>query len=378
MIPGLHVKLAAVLGLLLLSAFSPLQSDPEAIRQHVQGYVKDQNLGDKEAILKFGTVAIPVLYEERSKLQGRTFDSLTEILFTLKFKDHKDSRSVSFRQALGTARWDANYQSYPLNVLLDRVLRIQDEKLGIINWNYDKDRYPSPDTVEYQKGYEFTNGYLEIDRAFSRFNLDWAYRYGVFLVSSPSRLWKYPDDGKRLTPEEEGRLERLATDLDAADPGIREQAVRTIPAFGRKAIAPLKRLQGSNEAKLRASAVLKLLETRYSQFFWDTDCAIDRQTLEPKDKETLDKLVEGSRALPASALFQLDRLDAVTAAISAASGIPVECSDLIADTKITLKLAGVSPHHALLLLSKMYGLDFFVRTRKILVDRKAEIEKFFR
>lgn len=367
-----------IFALLLLTALSPLQSDPETIRQHVQRYLKDQNLGDKEAILKFGVVAIPILYEERSKLQGSTFDSLSAILFTIKFKDHKDSRSVSLRQALGTVRWPANIQSYDLKYLLDRVLAVQDEKLGIINWNYDMLVFPKPDAVEYQKGYVFANGYLEIDRALAKFNLDWAYRYGVFMVSRPARLWKYPDDGKRLTPEEEGRLEQLLSDLDAADPKIREQALRTLPAFGRSAIAPLKSLRGGNEAELRAAAALKLMETRYSDFFWDTDCALDRQKLDLKDKETLAKLAGGSKALPASALFQLDRLDGVTAAISTASGIPIECSDVIADTKITLALAGVRPNDALLLLSKSYGLDFCVRDQKILVDRKAEIEKLIR
>lgn len=58
------------LALLILTSVSSLQPDPEAIRQHVQHYVKDQNLGDKEAILIFGVVAIPVLYEERRNCKG--------------------------------------------------------------------------------------------------------------------------------------------------------------------------------------------------------------------------------------------------------------------------------------------------------------------
>lgn len=200
-------------------------------------------------------------------MQGSTFDSLADILFTLKFKDHKDARSISLRQALGSAGWQANFQSFPLKYTLDRVLKIQDEKLGIINWNYDKVVYPNPDQLEYQKGYIFTNGYLEIDRALANFNLDWAYRYGVFIVSSPVRLWKYPDDGKRLTSDEEGRLKRALADLDAADPEIREQALRAIPTFGRSGMARLKGPQGSNEAKSRASAALKLWKVGMANSF---------------------------------------------------------------------------------------------------------------
>lgn len=369
--------LSAVWALLAAPPQAASPDEAESIRRQVRAFVKDRGLESKAAILKSGLPAIRILHEERAGLKDEGFDRLTELLFTLKFRDFKDERTTAFRANMTMIYASTGGGAMSVDLLLKQISRPRGNPPQLFRYHSDMEAVPKEAPLQYPAGYEADKLYLELDRALNRYGLDWAWRYGVLLVSTPARLWPYPEDKRRLSAEGRAALQKLVAELDAPDPAVRDRAIREIPSYGREAIPLLREVGESAEAKLRAADLLKVLEARHGDVVWDTRCAMDRQELEGKDKEIAEQM-NGSLKLVSNAWLRDVRLDTLTGVLSTSSGIRIECPELIADTKTTFDASGVTLREALLLLSKTQGFDFYVRDGRVVVDRKSEVDRLIK
>jgi hypothetical protein len=356
-----------LIALLLLA----LQDD-EAILRDARAFAKEGTDSAKEALLRAGSPAIRTLLEVRD---DASFDRITDLLFTLRFADAK-GRALGVRDHFALHRLSAGGGRWSLDSILARAAVYypsgrREPKSWIVY--VDPAAVPDPEQtfIEIPEKHQMGKVYVELDRALAPLKLDYAFRYGVLLVSTAARLWPLPPRRRTLTPAELEPLKRYVSDLDSADPEAREKAVKEIPAYGAEALPLLRAVASSEEAKTRAGALLRALEPRCGEPVWTTSFGLDRQTLSDDDRAVAAALNNSKSSLPESASFDAARLDAVLSVASRAAELRIECAALDADRKVTLELAGLTPRDALMLLARTHGLDFIVRDGRILLLKES-------
>jgi hypothetical protein len=374
--------------LALLTAFcqeGARTSDDEALRAHIRSYAKTRDLDAKAAILKAGTAAIRTLYDERASREA-AFDDLTELLFTIRFREVPDARTRLWRDLL--ARTDkeiepgAEFQLDELVTSLAHSVRerqsasdgpsfvIEETPEPRLPCFFDPQvvRNPAALKLSYAPNYVSGKAYVELDRALARHGLDWAYRYGVILISTAARLWPAVAAPRALTAADLVALKGHIADLESADLERRTHAAAAIPAFGPAAVPLLKEVGGSEEARNRAVDIIRKIDAVYGSFAFDTLCAMDRQTLDGADKAVADRVNAADKLLPEDSWHTEQRIDSVLSTLGRAGGVAVDCAALVADLKISLDAGGISLRDALLLITRTYGLDFSVREGKVFVE----------
>jgi hypothetical protein len=363
--------------MIALLAVLALQPDAETIRQYVQRYAKDKSLEAKAEILKAGKPAIRVLYEERATAEGERFDELSDVMLTLRFKDEKDPRAIEFRDSMARRMSYLRNRELKVDELAYKVLRdgVRQGEKPVFYPYIDPDVEALGIQWKFNEEYPLGKAYLELDRALAPHKLDWAYRYGVLLISTPGKLWPAAPTGRTLTADEQARLKKLIADLDAPEIDAREKAVKEIPAFGPDAIPLLKATEGSADAKARALDLLKQLDERFGAPVWDATCAMDRQSLSAKDQDVANTVNGGVKLLPDNASFDKVRLDAVAGMMSRWGGLTIEVPELIADFKVTIAAHGLPLRDALMLMTKTHGLDFYVTDTRLRIDIRSNVEK---
>jgi len=363
--------------MIALFAVLVLQPDAETIRQHVQRYAKDKSLDAKAEILKAGKPAIRVLYEERATAEGDRFDELSDLMLTLRFKDERNPRAIEFRDSLARRMSYLRNRELKVDELAYKILRdgVRQGEKPVFYPYIDPDVDALGLLWKFGEEHPLGKAYLELDRALAPHKIDWAYRYGVLLISTPGKLWPAAPSGRTLSADEQARLKKLIADLDAPEIDAREKAVKEIPMFGPDAVPLLKATEGSADAKARALDLLKQLDERYGAPVWDAGCAMDRQTLSPKDQDAADTVNGGVKLLPDNASFDNVRLDAVAGMMSRWGGLTIEVPELIADLKVTIAAHGLPLRDALMLMTKTHGLDFYVTESKLRIDSKVNVDK---
>jgi len=370
------------------------QGQTEALRKSIRAYLKDKNLESKTEILRLGTAAIRVVYEERLGLKGEAFDDLTDLLFTLRFMEFKDdAHAQPVRVGLATRTFGFHKN------LGDHYLCSAIESLTRISCVVDTQSAEVP--LDFPEDYHERPAYIELDRLLGARHLDWAYRYGVILISTPARLWPELGEAVRLPDQEQATLRKLVNDLDSDDPRAREESVRKLKGYGQAAIPLLKEVRTS-EGKLRAAEALKVIEPLHGEFTWKADCGMDRQRLESGSKQVADRInVDGKSLFPKGHLNLIrawtrppqevpklvivverfapsTRLDAVLGALFGESGLAVRSPDVLSDMKVAFAAKNISLRNALLLLTKMNGLDFYVEGGRVEVDLKSVVDRKIR
>ncbi len=350
-----------------------VSQDEEALRRDAKAFVKTGTDTAKAALLRAGAPAIRILLEERD---DASFERVSDLLMTLRFADARGP-AVDCRDHLALHRLAAGGGRWNLASILSRAagyyLRNGKEYKG---WLVYVDPSVVPDAeqlfVELPEKREMGKIYLELDRVLGPLKLDYAFRYGLILISTPARLWPSPSRRQSLVAEELAALKRLVDDLDAEDPELRLKAAKGIPSYGADAIPLLKRVASSQEAKTLAADLLRLLEARYGEPVWTTALALDGQTLDDEDRAVALALNGSKAALPDTAWFDGARLDAVLSTMARSAELPIAAPDLLADLKVTLTMAGLQPRDALTLLARTHGLDVRIQGRRIVVSKESK------
>ncbi len=371
--------------LLVLAVPAAAQDDNETLRGHVRTYAKNHDLASKAAILKAGPQAIRVLYQERASLDFPAFDDISDLLYTLRFKSDPGAAAMLCRDHLAhTERVLSGGEQFTLDQLVDALthadrapdgasFKLEDEAVRYETPVFiDPLACASPETLEivYPANYRSGKAYIELDRALAREGLDWAFRYGAILVSTPARLWPGAAP-RKLTAAEQEHLKKLVADLDAADPETRTRASREIAGLGPEALPALQNLNGSEEARARAVEVVRRINALHGGCVYGLDCAMDQQKLEGDDQRAAQRVNDDTRPLT-RADFTQERLDAVLSALGREAELRVEVSDVVADLKITLHANGLRLRDALMLITRTYGLDFTVQKGGVVVEPAAK------
>ena len=233
-------------------------------------------------------------------------------------------------------------------------------------------RNPMALKLSYAPNYVSGKAYIELDRGLAKLGFDWAYRYGVIVVSTAARLWPASSAPRALTAADLVALKRHIADLDSADLEQRARAAGAIPSFGPAAIPLLKEVGASNEARSRAVDIIRKIDAVFGSFAFDTQCAMDKQPLEGADKTVADRVNAADKLLPDNACHNEERIDSVLSTLGRASGVAVDCAEVVSDLKITLDARGISLRDALLLVSRSYALDFSIREGKVLVEPRKK------
>lgn len=321
----------------------------DSIRDDVRTWLKTDTLDAKESVLRHGALAGRVLWEERAGKGGAEFDRLTDLLFTLRFLDVRDDKALRARDRLA-----------------GKLVRVEagnlgDLATGVCTHVRLRAMFDTTDAALAIPG--GTAGerplYLELDRALAEQHVDWTVRYGVFLVTTPARLWP----AVPAAPDENAaaRARRLAEDLDAADVATRDAASRELVRCGRDALPVLRDVSAPAEAKARAAEAIRRIEALHGEWVWTTTGVLDK----PPALATQLEAQMGS-----DMTFTRERLDATLGTIGRAAGLTVECAPVIADVRITLDAKYLRARDAILLAACPLGLEITVDGHRVRVDRR--------
>jgi hypothetical protein len=356
---------------LLIPLLISLCQDDAGLRRNAEAYAKADDADAKASLLRAGAAAIRVLQQERTE---ESFDRISDLLLTLKFQ-HAPAGALAFRDHAALRRAGFSAGSWNLDTVVWRLatyqVRRSDGKFESRNWliYFDPAAVPDPEKLKVEIGATDLKVFAQLDHALAPHGLDYAFRYGLLLVSTPARLWPKPAP-LTLTDAQKKDLSRAVADLDASDPEVRDRAAESIPTFGEHAMPLLRALSGSLEARNRAADLLKKLEAIHGEPVWDETCAADRQALVNEDRALLAAFKASAKAMPQWTRFEDARLDAVLSTMSQASGFEITAPELLADLKVTATVSELAVRDALMLICKTHGLDFTVRDGKVVVGRK--------
>ncbi len=389
---------ASVLGALLAGALflspgapPPLQeaareSDAARLRRTVRTYLSSTGEAKREAkaeILRTGRPAIRLVLEERARLDKAKFLEASDLLLTLKFQGDTSRAAMNLKRSLGRC-----YEGYDS---LDRP------KEGPRQWHPAEllDGYHmlsdlgSGDMPVLQIPLPLDLGrnpfYYELaDFGFSAKGLDYAIRLGRIIVSTPDRLWPYPDT--RNGAGDPRTLDTLLAGLDADKPEERDAAELKLLDLDAWAIDPLKKAaaSGSAERKARLARVLAVLEKRLVPPVWGAEPRFASQKLSAAGadlRETIANL-RRERGFPGEGhgglrvdlvLLQLaESIESIrmTGPDLAVQELPSRfaCADMVADTRLGVfgyhignALDDVSILESLVAIARFAGLDVCIK-----------------